>query len=347
MKKYDILVFICRIQPLHNAHLEIIKRATDLCKTLVVIIGSANQPRTYKNPFTSREREAMVWDAVSGLDISDCKIEVRHNPDTINDDNAWGQRIIKIVSEFYDFERPTNENIGLIGHIKDNSSFYLKMFPLWELESVELIEPLNATNIRDLYFRDDVNMKFIQGVVPPSTFDILNHFLDTDEYQYVLGQKKEIERYKTPYKSLPYKPVFVTVDALVRCESHILMVKRGGKLGYGLWALPGGFFDADDKSIEDAMLRELREETGIDVNEYTLRNNIEESRVFDARDRSERGRTISHAYYIDLYNWGGLPEVGASDDALEAKWIHVDNIKSNECFEDHYEIICYFLNKKV
>ena len=53
-KKYDTLVFIGRFQPVHNAHLEIIRRATTLARQVVIIVGSANQPRTYKNPFTSR-----------------------------------------------------------------------------------------------------------------------------------------------------------------------------------------------------------------------------------------------------------------------------------------------------
>ena len=66
-KKYDTLVLIGRFQPFHNAHLEIIKRSTALCDKLIVITGSAAQPRTYKNPFTSQEREQMIKAATSGL----------------------------------------------------------------------------------------------------------------------------------------------------------------------------------------------------------------------------------------------------------------------------------------
>ena len=66
-RKYDTLVLIGRFQPIHNAHLEIIKRATALCDKLVIVTGSAAQPRTYKNPFTSFERERMIKSATSGL----------------------------------------------------------------------------------------------------------------------------------------------------------------------------------------------------------------------------------------------------------------------------------------
>ena len=62
-KKYDTLVLIGRFQPVHNAHLAIIKLATALTDRLVIITGSAHQPRTYKNPFTSFEREVMIKEA--------------------------------------------------------------------------------------------------------------------------------------------------------------------------------------------------------------------------------------------------------------------------------------------
>jgi tripeptide aminopeptidase len=68
-KKYHTLVFILRGQPFHNAHLEIIKRATALCEQLVIIVGSAHQPRTYKNPFNFDERRTMIFEATRGLDI--------------------------------------------------------------------------------------------------------------------------------------------------------------------------------------------------------------------------------------------------------------------------------------
>ena len=66
-KPYNSVVLIGRFQPLHNAHLEIIKRCTALADHLVIIVGSANQPRTYKNPFTFEERSRMIRAATAGL----------------------------------------------------------------------------------------------------------------------------------------------------------------------------------------------------------------------------------------------------------------------------------------
>ena len=51
-KTYDAIVFIGRFQPLHNAHVEIIRKASELADKVIVVVGSANQPRTFKNPFS-------------------------------------------------------------------------------------------------------------------------------------------------------------------------------------------------------------------------------------------------------------------------------------------------------
>ena len=335
-KKYDTLVLIGRFQPFHSAHLEIIKRSTALCDKLIIITGSAAQPRTYKNPFTSKEREMMIRAATAGLSI---QIAVEPNIDTMYNDNAWAVRVQALVAK----HTKPGAKVGIIGHKKDDSSFYLDMFPQWGFENVELIEFLSAVNIRDLYFKRDVNMKFIKGVVPESTFDFLEQFRTTPEYEQIIREREFVANYKKQYASLPYPPIFSTADAVVIQSGHILMIKRRAEPGRGLWALPGGYVNANtDKSVEAAMLRELREETQIKVPAPVLKGSIVRSKVFDAIDRSPRGRIITHAFFIQLPD-GDLPKVKGSDDAEKARWVPIAEVRSEECFEDHYEIIQHFL----
>ena len=340
-KQYDALVLIGRFQPFHNAHLEIIRRATALTNNLIIVTGSGAQPRTYKNPFTSEERAVMIRYATMGLALN---ISIRANYDTIYNDQAWAVRVQKIVNDaVYSQKGPGEHRIGIIGHKKDESSFYLDMFPQWEFVDVEQIEPLGATDIRDLYFKRDVNMNFIKSVVPQTTFDFLEAFRKTADYEQVLREREFIAEYKKQYASLPYPPIFVTADAVVIQSGHVLMIKRRSEPGKGLWALPGGFVNADtDKSVENAAIRELREETGIKVPAPVLRGSIVRSRVFDAVNRSARGRTITHAFHIVLPD-GELPKVKGSDDAEKARWVPIAEVRSEECFEDHYEIIQHFL----
>jgi len=133
------------------------------------------------------------------------------------------------------------------------------------------------------------------------------------------------------------------VDAVVIQSGHVLMIRRRSEPGKGLWALPGGFLNANtDRSVLEACIRELREETGIKVPAPVLKGNVKRNKVFDAIDRSARGRTITHAFHIELPD-GELPRVKGQDDADKAKWVPISAVKSEDCFEDHWEIIQYFL----
>jgi bifunctional NMN adenylyltransferase/nudix hydrolase len=333
--KYDTLVFIGRFQPVHNAHLEIIRRAMNEAKQLIIIIGSAKQPRTYKNPWSALERRFMLQNAIDQLPQTNCAVRIEENTDSIYSDKAWLGRVQLIVAKHTQKE----DSIAVIGHRKDSSSDYLSMFPQWGYVNVDSIQPLNAMKVRDLYFRKDCNLNFLTQVVPQSVMRMLEGWKDTPDYNQIIREREFVENYQKQYASLPYAPVFVTVDAVVFCNGHVLMIKRKAEPGKGLWALPGGFLNAvTDKSVKSAMIRELREETGIKVPEPVLLGSITHNMVFDSIERSTRGRTITHAFRIDLESTE-LPKVKGADDAEKAKWVPVSEVKSELCYDDHFDIM--------
>jgi bifunctional NMN adenylyltransferase/nudix hydrolase len=354
VKPFDTVVYIGRFQPFHNAHAKTILEAAAAGKQVIIIIGSANEPRTFKNPFTYEERSQMIGKWVgdeSGL--SDVKINVVPLENSAYNDQAWATEVQKIVEKY-----SVGEDIALIGHRKDGTSYYLEMFPQWEFINTKFDEKLDATQIRDMYFRGDVNMHWFDGVVPKSVFKFLNEFKhgfgiqnktlpDQIDYNQIVRERYFIETYKKQYETLPYPPIFVTVDAVVIQSGHVLLVKRRSEPGKGLWAFPGGFVNANsDKSIKDAVIRELMEETKIKLPEMVVRRNIKDCHVFDKIDRSARGRTITHAFKIvfDDGEWN-LPKVKGSDDAEKAVWMPISKVKRSECFEDHYDILMYFLGR--
>jgi bifunctional NMN adenylyltransferase/nudix hydrolase len=342
-KKYDLVVYIGRFQPVHNAHVEILRRAGTMANKVLAIVGSANLPRTYKNPWTSKERGAMLMEVMVSLQKeTGAKYAYEHVHNSIYNNTAWAVRVQAAVKK----HAQDGDKIAIIGHEKDDSSFYLKMFPQWERVEVPLIEPLDATQIRQVYFTPETcNLNWFAGVVPMSTQFFLRSFKDSKAYNQVVKEKEFVENYKKQFATLPYPPIFVTVDAVVVQAGHVLMIRRRSEPGKGLWALPGGFVNAQtDASMEDAMLRELREETGIKVPEKVLRGSIESNHVFDAIDRSARGRTITHAFFIafDDGEWN-LPKIRGADDADKARWVPINDIKREESFEDHFDIIEYFL----
>jgi len=339
-KPYDLVVFIGRFQIVHNAHKAIIDRACELANhKVLVIIGSADKPRTYKNPFTTNERRAMIKAITTDSSVP---VFIDQVYDNTYNDTAWAAQIQRVVSDHA--SRPWTDKgmrIAIIGHKKDESSFYLDMFPQWDFIDQDLIEPLDATQIRDLYFNRKMNMNYIRGVVPQSTSDFLEKFRDenSEAYEQIIREKEFIANYKKQYEHLPYAPTFVTTDAVVVQSGHVLMIKRRSEPGKGLWAFPGGFLNAKtDRSLVDAMIRELREETGLKIPEKVLKGSITKQKTFDAIERSARGRTITTAFKVELEGIE-LPRVKGMDDAEKAKWIPISEVKRSECFEDHYEIL--------
>jgi 8-oxo-dGTP diphosphatase len=134
-----------------------------------------------------------------------------------------------------------------------------------------------------------------------------------------------------PY-SYPYPRPAVTVDCLVFRRNNnrrqILLIQRKNEPYKGRWALPGGFIEMDETLLE-AAVRELREETGLNVPV------LEQFRTFDAIDRDPRHRTISTVFIGSVGNESG--SLKASSDASRAKWHSIDNLP--DLAFDHKDII--------
>ena len=122
----------------------------------------------------------------------------------------------------------------------------------------------------------------------------------------------------------------VTADAVVITQNEprkVLLIKRGGKPFKGCWAFPGGFMNMDE-TLEECVIRELKEETGLVVTEVKPIGSY--SRV----DRDPRGRTITIAYLIVVDE--ELPVKG-QDDAKQARWWSLNELP--ELAFDHSKIL--------
>ena len=337
--KHNISVMIGRFQPVHSAHIEIINQALELSDNIIIVIGSDNQPRTPKNPFTSKEREQMIlasmpqdtWNSIRFARIEDATYNNQDWARNVQD--AVDKTAVQFYNDWND--EPT---FTLIGHHKDASSFYLDMFPQWSNIEIPLIDDLHSTDIRDSYFNKSGRVSF--ETLPLGVRNFLREFEQSDEFGTLREEYDYIEMYKEQWSVAPYAPTFVTVDAVVIQAGHVLLVKRRASPGKGLYALPGGFLDQNE-TLEDGMLRELREETKLKIPVPVLRGSIKKSRIFDAPQRSLRGRTITQAFLIELPASTPLPKVKGADDAEKAMWVPLNDFykMQDKIFEDHWSIV--------
>lgn len=342
-RKFDFLVFIGRFQPFHVGHLEVIKTALDQAHKVIVLVGSSNQPRTEKNPFTFDERKEMIYASLEDTQDQTLikRVEVLPLQDHKYNDQKWAINVQSLVdSVVKKYDNPGK--IGLIGHTKDESSYYLKMFPQWGSVEHELNEMINATDLRRLLF-EGKSLRFLQGVVPEGAMHEIAKFASSPAYDLIRSEYEMIKKYKKAWEAAPYAPTFITTDAVVIQSGHILLVKRGAAPGKGLMALPGGFLE-QNITIQQNMIKELREETRLKVPSPVLIGSIKEWKVFDRPDRSARGRTVTHAALIELAS-GPLPLVKGGDDADEdgTGWVPIAEVREDMMFEDHWHIIQYFL----
>jgi bifunctional NMN adenylyltransferase/nudix hydrolase len=331
----DALVFIGRFQPFHNGHKAVIDTALEQAKQVVVVIGSSFRSRNIRNPFTFEERKAMI-EAVYPSD----RVLVVPVSDFPYDDNKWVNAIQSIVDKTI----PDAKDVGLIGHSKDSTSYYLNIFPRWKNHvEVDDVGGINATDIRNIVLKGlEVDYRGDDGNVPLQTAKFLKDFQNSPAFTILSQEYEMVRKYKESWKVAPFPPTFMTVDAVVVQSGHLLLVKRGDMPGKGLWALPGGFLNQDETMLDGA-IRELKEETKIKVPVPVLKGSIKESKTFDAPNRSSRGRTITQAFFIDL-GVGELPKVKGSDDAEKAFWVPFNEVKQEKLFEDHFFIIDNFLN---
>lgn len=343
MKKFKLLVFIGRFQPFHMGHKKVIDEALQLSEKVLVLVGSAYSPRTLRNPFTYEERVDFVSNSFTKEERD--KIIFRPVGDKTYNNQAWINQVQNIVSEEHkNIGKSSKDKVGLIGYAKDNTSFYLKLFPQYESVSVGSYMDISATRVRLIMYNDSqLYYSMVDNILPKAVADFC---YNSDAGKSIISDmrvKHEFNvKHNKSWENSPYEPTFNTVDALVEQSGHILLIRRRSEPGKGLWAMPGGYINIDE-TLQQSMIRELREETKLKIPDKVLNGSI--INKFDADDpfRSDRGRVISKVFHIKLQDSIDLPKIKGSDDADKAIWLPISELKEEEMFEDHFHIICKLL----
>jgi len=350
--KYQVGVYIGRFQPFHAGHLETVKKMLKTCESIIISVGSHHRPKTIKNPWSSQERIEMIKDVLLH----------EYNPEVF-EDKGWTDKPHPTILSRVKFQQvrdymyndtkwaaetyskalmngaTSDTNTCLFGHFKDDSSYYLNMYPQWDLHTVPNFFNIDATRVRKEMFEDKYISDETSEKIHGRTYEDITAWINTEHGDRLRDEYHFLQDYKAGFAALPYPPTFVTTDNVVVKSGHILLIKRKCNPGKGLWALPGGFLDQGEK-IQAGAIRELKEETKIKVHKNELEKMMIDTKIFDHPLRSLRGRTITHAHLYDL-GYGPLPDVKGGDDAAGAFWIPLADAHKmeHEMFEDHYDIV--------
>lgn len=127
------------------------------------------------------------------------------------------------------------------------------------------------------------------------------------------------------------QPIYLTVDSVIfyseNNDLYVLLIQRKKDPFKSKWALPGGFLE-ENEPFKTGAARELKEETGIQVDD------LKQIGVFGNPGRDPRGRVISIAFA----GWArSKAELTAGDDAGDATWFNTEELPPMAF--DHLEII--------
>ncbi|WP_119153264.1 bifunctional nicotinamide-nucleotide adenylyltransferase/Nudix hydroxylase [Caldimonas tepidiphila] len=341
----DAAVCIGRFQPFHNGHLALLRHALSLAPRCIVVLGSAQQARTPRNPFTWRERAEMIGLALPPKERERLRfVPVRDHYEL----SRWSRAVRHGVAACLADEGLAPEATRvLVGRPEDEGWNELRRAAGWSGCAVEQVPGADGTRLRDVLFQGaadiDAVLAALVDQVPASTRGFLRAWAALPFHAELVQEWRMLKRYREEWAAAPYPPVFVTVDTVLRCADHVLLVKRGRAPGKGLLALPGGFIEQRETAWQSA-LRELREETQLVLPDEVLQQALRRAQVFDHPDRSQRGRTITHAHYLDLGD-RPLPEVQGGDDAAAALWVPLQELAALEdrFLDDHFHVLDHFL----
>ncbi len=320
-------------------HYHVIQEAMHRVERLLIIVGSANSPLRHDSiAFTVEDRIAMIDAMLTDEQRQRCIIVPLQD---FNITPWWQAAVRNAVKQF----QPDDSKVSLIGHSKDASSYYLKAFPEWDNIEVSNFNGLSSTTIRNYMFDNHAVPPPVLGVHHTTEQFIADNIMGRPYIARMIAERKsclrDIEQYgrDTPDGERVYGP-FLAADSIVIQSGHVLLIKRGGHPFQDHWAFPGGFVDHDE-DVTEASIRELNEETNLKVPVRVLRSRNIGQIVASKPFRDPRGRIVSFVNIFHLIPEESfkLPLVKRGDDAKEAHWVKIEDIKAEDMAFDHFQLL--------
>lgn len=334
----DVAIYIGRFQPFLNTQLAQIRHALSLAPRCLVVIAGARQARSPRDPLGRQQRVDLIEAALSQEERARVRVAALRDD---NDGGRWSQAVHACLhAAFPDAAQGTAMVVREPGCRVPALT--------WAME--DSTSPATSDTVgkpvrERLYEAGSGAWDLLQGadLLAPGTERLVQDWLSSDAFARTADDWETLRKMRAEWDGSPYTPIFVTVDAVVRCAGRVLLIRRGRAPGQGLYALPGGFLEAEEPVLESA-IRELAEETGLKVTRAALHRALKAVKVFDDPWRSQRGRVLTHAHFFDLPD-EALPAILAGDDAAEAFWTEESQLAALEehFHDDHFLILDHFL----
>lgn len=362
---FKIAHVIGRFQPFHYGHAAMVDHALREADRVVIILGDTGGPRDSKNPWTVAERTEMIQ-AVYKDEFKAGRIVITSVTDTPYRHADWVDAVWRasraVIRTFFDRVPEDDYECIVVGHEKDETSSYLRDLPWRFVQSpVTLVgspfsigkpAPIDATSIRNSLYRVGSTSNFLELVPKPVREWIFatriaaagQHSIYSEEVALDFRAVNDFNTSATSDLTRKFGPPHLhAADALVIRNKHVLLIERTGGIGAGQIALPGGFIENHEWPHE-AAIRELKEETGLDISDAykSVRTPRDLTHVFAAPGRSRRGRTITHVLVHRLphdFDTSDLrPQAG---EVSRVFWRPVSELPAlrERFFADHFHII--------
>lgn len=235
--------------------------------------------------------------------------------------------------EFLVFNRENkNDEIALPAGINPNVTF---------LYAEDTTDGISSTAVREILIKNpECHYSDVRDYI---THVVFRYIKDNELYfqngnDYNEKEKEFLKQYAIKKAVNNWGEPSVTTDTVAYNGDKILLIRRGNYPYKNYWALPGGFFEKTDEDLNFGAQRELKEETGIDIDPKYFRQIKTYGHNFDPRMK-----IVDVAFSVRVSK-KDMDKVKGLDDACDARWFQIDELP--KLAFHHEQIINDFLKEE-
>ena len=182
---------------------------------------------------------------------------------------------------------------------------------------------ISSTAVREILFKNpECHYSDVRDYI---THVVFRYIKDNELYfqngnDYNEKEKEFLKEYAVKKEKNHWGEPSVTTDTVAYNGDKILLIRRGNYPYKNFWALPGGFFEKTDEDLNFGAQRELKEETGIDIDPKYFRQIKTYGHNFDPRMK-----IVDVAFSVRV-NKKDMDKVKGLDDACDARWFQIDEL---------------------